>query len=81
MREEQEVLHARTAGLTGTRIVMKFPSVGATENVILAAALAEGTTRIEKGAMEPEIVELCRFLNSKGQGYMGPGHPVLPLRE
>ncbi|MEE0419528.1 MAG: UDP-N-acetylglucosamine 1-carboxyvinyltransferase [Lachnospiraceae bacterium] len=79
IEEEQEVLHARTAGLTGTRIVMKFPSVGATENVILAAALAEGTTRIEKGAMEPEIVELCRFLNSKGARIHGAGTPGITI--
>lgn len=52
--------------LKGSEIPLRFPSVGATENLILAAVLAEGETVIENAAREPEIAELCRFLQEKG---------------
>lgn len=55
-----------TEGLRGSEITLTFPSVGATENVILAAVRAQGTTRIRGAAREPEIQELCRFLKEKG---------------
>lgn len=66
IREEEEIVTARTSGLQGTQIYLSYPSVGATENAILAAVLAEGHTRIYGGALEPEIEELCRFLNGMG---------------
>ncbi len=68
IEEEQEVLHARTAGLTGTRIVMKFPSVGATENVILAAALAEELPGLRRGQWSLRLWSYAVFSTVRGQG-------------
>ena len=67
------MLCAVTDGLCGSRIHLRFPSVGATENVILAAVYARGRTRIENCAKEPEIAELCRFLREKGAKIEGEG--------
>lgn len=74
------VFTERPAGLkaicekpTGTILELPFPSVGATENVILLAVLAEGTTVLKNAAKEPEITELCRFLNSMGARIGGMG--------
>jgi UDP-N-acetylglucosamine 1-carboxyvinyltransferase len=61
-----EGLHAKTSGLRGARIVLPFPSVGATENILLTAVLTEGRTIIENGALEPEIVELSLRLQRMG---------------
>ena len=71
--ETDGMLCAVTDGLCGTRIHLRFPSVGATENVILAAVYARGRTRIENCAKEPEIAELCRFLREKGAKIEGEG--------
>ena len=71
--EKDGMLCAVTDGLCGTRIHLRFPSVGATENVILAAVYARGRTRIENCAREPEIAELCRFLREKGAKIEGEG--------
>lgn len=60
-------------GLTGAKIALSFPSVGATENIILAAVLAEGTTVISNAAREPEIIDLAEFLNSCGAKIHGAG--------
>ena len=68
-----ECLTGKSEGLIGGRIALRYPSVGATENIILAAVLAHGTTEIQGGAREPEIVELCRFLNGKGARISGAG--------
>jgi len=57
----------------GAAVRLPFPSVGATENVILLAVLAEGTTVLENAAREPEIEELCRFLNCMGAKIQGAG--------
>lgn len=62
-----------TAGLRGAKIYLDFPSVGATENVIMAAALAEGRTILENSATEPEIVDLANCLNSMGAKIVGAG--------
>lgn len=59
--------------LIGTEINLDFPSVGATENIILAATLAEGTTIIRNAAREPEIIELQTFLNKGGANIHGAG--------
>ena len=59
--------------LTGNSIYLDFPSVGATENLIMAATLANGVTRIENAAKEPEIVDLCQFLNACGARIVGAG--------
>ncbi len=58
--------HCTADKLTGTSITLPFPSVGATENIIMAAVLARGTTIIENAAVEPEIVELMRYLQKMG---------------
>ncbi|OAS88127.1 UDP-N-acetylglucosamine 1-carboxyvinyltransferase [Metabacillus litoralis] len=59
--------------LKGARIYLDFPSVGATENIIMAAALAEGTTVIENCAKEPEIVDLANYINAMGGIIRGAG--------
>lgn len=59
-------IEARAKRLKGNRIYLDFPSVGATENLLMAAVLAEGTTVIENAAEEPEIWDLVDFLNSMG---------------
>ncbi len=66
-------------GLKGTRIYLDFPSVGATENIMMAAAMAEGTTVIENAAQEPEIVDLANFLNEMGGKVRGAGTSVIHL--
>ncbi|KKI89710.1 UDP-N-acetylglucosamine 1-carboxyvinyltransferase [Bacillus sp. SA1-12] len=59
--------------LKGAKIYLDFPSVGATENIIMAAALAEGTTVIENCAKEPEIVDLANYINAMGGIIRGAG--------
>lgn len=59
--------------LRGGNVYLDFPSVGATENIILAAVLAKGATRIENAAKEPEIVDLCSCLRSMGARITGSG--------
>ena len=59
-------IHAYADELKGAVIDFPFPSVGATQNVILAAVTAQGTTVIKNAAREPEIIELCKFLNKAG---------------
>lgn len=59
--------------LRGAKIYLDFPSVGATENIMMAAALAEGTTVIENCAKEPEIVDLANFINKMGGNVRGAG--------
>jgi UDP-N-acetylglucosamine 1-carboxyvinyltransferase len=69
-------IRARSAGrLKGARHVFELVSVGATENVLMAAALAEGTTVLENAAMEPEIVDLADCLNAMGAKISGAGTP------
>lgn len=77
--ETREMLHARADGLRGADITLSVPSVGATENVILAAVLAEGETTVHNAAREPEIVELCRFLKQAGAGITGEGTPDIRI--
>ncbi len=59
--------------LRGGSVYLDFPSVGATENILLAAVLAEGTTRIENAAKEPEVADLCACLNAMGASVAGGG--------
>jgi len=59
--------------LKGANIYLDFPSVGATENLIMAAVLAKGVTRIENAAKEPEIADLCHFLTAMGARIAGIG--------
>lgn len=70
---EKNGIHAVCRKPVGARIRLSFPSVGATENVLLLAVKAEGETILENAAREPEICELCRFLRSMGAGIRGEG--------
>lgn len=65
--------------LRGTRIILSFPSVGATENIILAATLAKGTTIISNAAREPEITDLADFLNKCGAKIYGAGDSTITI--
>jgi len=66
-------------GLTGTAIALDFPSVGATENIMTAAVLAQGVTTIDNAAREPDIVDLCEFLVSMGAKIDGIGSPLITI--
>ena len=66
-------------GLKGARIYLDFPSVGATENIIMAASMAEGQTILENPAQEPEIIDLANFLNVMGANIRGAGTNVIKI--
>lgn len=66
-------------GLKGARIYLDFPSVGATENIIMAACMAEGQTIIENPAQEPEIIDLANYLNVMGANIRGAGTNVIKI--
>jgi UDP-N-acetylglucosamine 1-carboxyvinyltransferase len=72
-------LIAEAAQLTGAQIWLDFPSVGATENVLMAAVLAKGTTTIDNAAREPEIVDLCEMLQAMGARIGGVGTSTLEI--
>ena len=73
-RVEQDGGTVRVSGsLKGASIYLDFPSVGATENLIMASVLAKGVTRIENAAKEPEITDLCHFLTAMGARIAGAG--------
>ena len=73
----QGYVEAEASRLKGTRIYLDFPSVGATENLMMAATLAEGTTVIENAAREPEISDLAAALSSMGGRIYGAGSDVI----
>lgn len=73
-------VEAKTEKLTGNKLYLDFPSVGATENIMMAAALAEGTTIIENAAKEPEIVDLANFLNEMGANVKGAGTNTIKIK-
>ncbi|MBQ2220156.1 MAG: UDP-N-acetylglucosamine 1-carboxyvinyltransferase [Acidaminococcaceae bacterium] len=66
-------------GLKGADIYLDFPSVGATENIMMASCLAEGTTTLENPAEEPEIVDLANYLNQMGARIRGAGTDVIRI--
>lgn len=66
-------------GMTGANIYLDFPSVGATENIMMAAAMASGTTVLENPAEEPEIVDLANYLNQMGARVRGAGTNVITI--
>lgn len=72
-------LHMETSALKGSQIYLDYSSVGATENLILAACLAEGNTIIENAAQEPEIVDLINFLNKAGAKISGLGSKTIRI--
>ena len=65
--------------LSGANIFLDVPSVGATINIVLAAVLAEGKTVIENAAMEPHVVDVCKFLNKMGAKISGIGTPKIEI--
>ncbi len=80
IREEGGVLHCRCRErLKGTTIALSFPSVGATENILLAAVTAEGITTVTNAAREPEIVDLCDYLRGCGAKIAGDGEGVITV--
>jgi UDP-N-acetylglucosamine 1-carboxyvinyltransferase len=72
-------IHGRADQLVGGRVLLEYPSVGATENVLLAATLAKGTTVIDNAAREPEIADLAAFLNRMGAQIVGAGSPTIQI--
>ena len=66
-------------GLKGAQIYLDFPSVGATENILMAASMADGKTVLENAAEEPEIVDLATYLNSMGANIRGAGTNVIRI--
>ncbi|MBZ4655207.1 MAG: UDP-N-acetylglucosamine 1-carboxyvinyltransferase [Peptococcaceae bacterium] len=72
-------IKAEVPRLTGARIYLDYPSVGATENIMMAASLAQGTTVIENAAEEPEIVDLANFINAMGGKVKGAGTNVIKI--
>ena len=76
---ENGYVHAKASKLVGTDVYLDIPSVGATENIMLAAVLAEGSTRIQNAAQEPEIVDLANFLNAIGADIVGAGTSELTI--
>ncbi len=79
IRVDHGYLDARADRLLGTRIVLDFPSVGATENLLMAGVLAKGTTKIENAAREPEITDLCNLLAAMGARIEGAGTPDIEI--
>ena len=73
-------VEARTQGLRGADIELPYASVGATENLLMAAVTAEGTTRVDNAAREPEIVDLARFLQAMGADITGEGTDEIVVR-
>ncbi|KRK64572.1 UDP-N-acetylglucosamine 1-carboxyvinyltransferase [Companilactobacillus tucceti DSM 20183] len=73
-------IDAKTEGLKGTNIYLDFPSVGATQNIMMAAVLAEGETVIDNAAREPEIVDLANVLSKMGSDISGAGTNTIRIR-
>lgn len=80
INEDKGMIHCSAPKLIGTEVPLDFPSVGATENVMMAAVLAEGTTTILNAAREPEIIDLQNFLNHMGADIEGAGNSVIHIR-
>lgn len=78
--EKSGYITAEAKELTGAEIHLDFPSVGATENIMMAAVLAKGTTYITNAAQEPEIIDLQNFLNSLGAKITGAGSVTIKIQ-
>jgi UDP-N-acetylglucosamine 1-carboxyvinyltransferase len=76
---EHGYIEASADQLTGARILLEFPSVGATENALMAAVLAKGETVIDNAAREPEIADLAAFLNRMGAQVLGAGTSTIQI--
>jgi UDP-N-acetylglucosamine 1-carboxyvinyltransferase len=79
VRMDHGFLDVSAPKLKGARIYLDFPSVGATENIMMAACCAEGTTLIENAAQEPEIVDLANFINEMGGKIKGAGTNIIHI--
>ncbi len=79
MEIDQGYVVAKTTGLKGGTIVFDFPTVGGTENVMMAASLADGVTIIENAAKEPEIVDLANYMIAMGAKIEGAGTSTLKI--
>ncbi|MBC8609725.1 UDP-N-acetylglucosamine 1-carboxyvinyltransferase 1 [uncultured Ruminococcus sp.] len=80
IQDEYGFLHCSVQGrLKGTKIALSFPSVGATENILLASVLSEGITTVHNAAQEPEIVDLADFLNRCGAKVSGAGKSTIVI--
>lgn len=77
--EDKVVITAGPDGLIGDAIYLDFPSVGATENILMAAVLAKGTTIIENAAKEPEIIDLANLLNKMGAKIKSAGTDMIRI--
>ncbi|TJX13337.1 UDP-N-acetylglucosamine 1-carboxyvinyltransferase [Tissierella creatinini] len=77
--EAHGFLDCKTTGLKGCEIQLDYPSVGATENIMLAAVTAEGTTTIINAAREPELIDLQNYLNNAGAKVIGAGSSCITI--
>lgn len=73
-------VEAKANGLKGNKLYLDFPSVGATQNIMMTAVLADGVTIIENAAEEPEIVDLANFLNEMGASVRGAGTNTIKIK-
>lgn len=78
--EQAEMIEAYTDKIIGGELTLKFPSVGATENLMMLAVLAEGVTKLRNVAREPEIVDLQDFLNKLGADIKGAGTDCITIK-
>ncbi len=79
IREKKDYLHVNSRHMKSKALTLSFPSVGATENIMLATCLEEGITTVENVAQEPEIVDLACFLNAMGAKITGAGTPCITI--
>lgn len=77
--QEHGYVEVKSKKLHGSKIYLDFPSVGATENIVMAASMADGLTTIENAALEPEIVDLANFLNEMGADIKGAGTDTIKI--
>lgn len=77
---EKGYIEAKVNTLKGNEVYLDFPSLGATENIMMAASLAEGITTIENAAKDPEVVELGHFLNKMGAKIKGLGTDLITIK-
>ncbi|MDF2510853.1 MAG: murA2 [Herbinix sp.] len=79
LQEDGSMIHCYSDRIIGTDIFLEFPSVGATQNIVLTAVLATGITRIYNAAREPEITEVCNYLIEAGARIRGLGSAYLEI--
>ncbi len=80
VKQTQELVEVKADKLTGAEIYLDYPSVGATMNLMMAAVMAEGETRIENPAKEPEIVDLANYLSVMGAKIKGAGTDMITIQ-